>query len=770
MTNAFWIWCDNSPKLEKEACFFRKVLTLDSVPGQCQVKISADSIYRFYVNGRLVARGPQKSDRYRRYYDTVDIASALVKGVNILAAFVCHFIDDEENSRSFETGPTSVLCSLRGGFVVMSDFGGISTDRSWLVHKTGSIRFISPHLSRYATDMLAVNLRDYPYAFTARDFDDSAFQKAVIVDDTGFERFAGVTCWPLTPANIPQLRETPLKPLRMMRSNIPNAEALLERGSLKIDPGSNTFFEIDMGSLTTANLEVMFEYGSDKKVSVGITYAESYYKLDEKGQLYKGVRDDASNAVFTGETDTAELLVEYGASRPLKFETVFFRTFRFLRFDIGMSNVPIVIRDLKITEIAYPLKVEGELRAPEKERKMWDISVNTLRLCMHSTYEDCPYYEQMQYTMDTALQMKYTYQLTTDDRLARNAIDAFSASRIPDGLVKCNYPSKFTQVIPGFAMYFIEMLYDHYTCFADEKFIKKYLCIADSILQYFIQKTDPATGLFPRSDYWEFVDWVGQWHHNFGVPISKSEEINTVYHQMLVYFLKKAADLNAALGRTGIAGEYRETAQKVAEGVRKYCYNGSLGLFTDTVGREDTSVHAQFWAVLSGIAEGDPAKELMHQVLNNDRLFQCSYSMSFYLFRALEMTGHYGYSGKYLKIWEGMMENHMSTWCEDPVTQRSDCHGWSSVPIYEFSNMLLGVKPALPAYAKIRIAPFTENHQTADGTVSTVKGTVDVKWVKTAGKTVLDAKTPRGVPVEVVLNNRVFEFAGGGEIHVEAGT
>lgn len=761
MNTANWIWADKEPSLEKSVCLLRKTFSLETPPQTCPLRVSADSVYRLYVNGAVVARGPQKSDRYRRYYDTLDIAAHLRPGKNVVAAFVCHFVPDEEGSRIFETGPISVLCELRAGFWLACETLGLFTDRSWLVLPTHSYRFRSPYLSRYATDMLDVSLGEYPQDFAQPDFDDADFQRAVVVCDTEFERCGGITTWPLAPANLPRMEETPIAPRAIARSTLPGAQSLLAGESLVVPPGTAGFVELDMGELTTAHVELRLRYGSDKPAFVRLSYAESYFRLNERGELFKGVRDETENAIFDGEEDRLQLRAEYGCAKEMKFETVFFRTFRFLRIEVAEARAPIALYGLKFVKTLYPLQVRARCEAPASARALWDISVRTLRLCMHSTYEDCPYYEQMQYTMDTAIQMKYTYCLSTDDRLARNAIDAFSAARMPDGLVPCTAPAKFCQVIPGFALYYIEMLYDHYWNFADDKLLKRYFCVADSILQYFAAKVDERTGLFPRSQYWEFVDWVQQWHHNFGVPISKEEKVHTIYHEMFVYFLRRAAFLCDCLARVDMAREYRALAQRVSEGVRQYCYDAQRGFFLDTPQRRDASVHAQIWAVLAEIVSGQEARELMERTLADETLFQCSYSMTYYYLRALEMTGLYGRGEERWESWRTMMRLHMTTWSEDPVTQRSDCHGWSSLPIYEFCRATLGVTALRPGYAAIRIAPYTEKENSAEGIVACILGDISVKWWKEGGKLHLVARTPVGVPVEVALGGQTWTLDGG---------
>ena len=75
---------------------------------------------------------------------------------------------------------------------------------------------------------------------------------------------------------------------------------------------------------------------------------------------------------------------------------------------------------------------------------------------------DTPYYEQLQYIGDTRIQALISYTVGGDDRLARQALEAFNVSRIPDGITRSRYPEFPAQNIPTFSLLWIGMLRDYW--------------------------------------------------------------------------------------------------------------------------------------------------------------------------------------------------------------------------------------------------------------------------------------------------------------------
>lgn len=176
------------------------------------------------------------------------------------------------------------------------------------------------------------------------------------------------------------------------------------------------------------------------------------------------------------------------------------------------------------------------------------------------------------------------------------------------------------------------------------------------------------------------------------------------------------------------------------------------------------SQHAQVFASLTHTLHAEQARKNLEMTLLHPKEFiQCSVAMAFYLYRALQKTGLYAWTREYWKLWTKMIEDGSTTCVEDGVGQRSDCHAWGALILYELPCIVLGVSPAQSGYEVIRIAPEPGYLDHAQGEVMTPCGPVWVRW-DVRKELVLEYKVPDGVTVEVdtaALKRRVKEMTGG---------
>jgi hypothetical protein len=76
--------------------------------------------------------------------------------------------------------------------------------------------------------------------------------------------------------------------------------------------------------------------------------------------------------------------------------------------------------------------------------------------------------------------------------------------------------------------------------------------------------------------------------------------------------------------------------------------------------------------------------------------------------------------------------------------RHSLCHGWSSGPTPWLMRHVLGVTPAAPGYAQVRIAPQLAGLTYARGTVPTPRGPIEVDHRVEGGRVVSEVKLPAG--------------------------
>lgn len=481
------------------------------------------------------------------------------------------------------------------------------------------------------------------------------------------------------------------------------------------------------------------------------------------GSTSKMIRDDYSTkkSVINGFSD-----LYIAGDGVQKFVPFFYRSFRFIRMCIITKAEEIVLNNFQFIKTGYPLEVKGNFITVNNEwNQLWDISLRTLRSCMYETYMDCPYYEQLQYCMDTMLQMNYTYVISNDDRLARKAIEDFRCSILSDGMILCCAPSKINHVIPGFAFFWIFMIEEHFRHFGDISIIERYINVIEQVISYFSNHMTEES-LVGDTGGWQFVDWVNGWER--GSPISSPNELNVIYSMMFVKALKATAIMYEHTGCPDMSRKKQILSEKIIHSLFQYCYDEADGMFFDSPGKLKKSQHAQIWAVLAGVVTDQQAADIMNNTICNMQLHQVSYCMVYFLFRAMNKAGLYALTKSVWNKFLNLLPLNITTLPEDDIDQRSDCHAWSAVALYEFAIGGLGVSPDEAGYEIVRIQPQMLWLESCQGCVTTCKGVVNVSWRIKKGRFMINIDSEVSMNFHVILPSKSeFNYHNHNNIYLE---
>ena len=737
---AQWITHPDESLLDYGVFHFRKSFKLNEQPGKFIIHISADNRYRLFVNGKAVCSGPARSDPEHWSFESIDIASFLKPGNNVLAAVVWNF---------GELKPWAQF-TIKTAFIVQGNSPSeetINTDNSWKVIKDHAYSPAPASSKETSGQFVVVGPCDrvdaalYPWGWQTTNYNDNNWLPSRPLD-TGHPRGVGTDInWELTPRRIP-LMEQSLQQFGSVRrtSGDKVPEGFIEgKSTWTIAPNKKITVLLDQGVLTTGYPELVVTKG--KGSTIKLTYSESLF--DSKGS--KGNRNVIENKSIIGYSD---FFLPDGLPDRL-FRPLWFRTWRYLQMDIETTDEPLTVNSFSSEFTAYPLKENAVFESDKPILKeIWNVGWRTARLCANETYFDCPYYEQLQYVGDTRIQALISLYVSGDDRLVRNAIQNLNESQICEGLTRSRYPSANPQIIPPFSLYWVDMVNDYWTLRDDPEFIKSFLPGIENVLGWFTDRIDEKTGMLGVVEYWNFVDWAVEWPWSNegrigGVPAGGMKDGNSsILSMQFAYAAQRASELFRFYGRNTEADKYDVLAEKITKAVYNNCWDETHGYLADTPLKKEFSMHAQIFGVLTNTIPEIEQKEFVRKFMNDKKLIQPTMYFRFYLTQALKKTGLADNYLETLGLWEEMLQNGLTTFAENPDPARSDCHAWSASPDYDFLATVAGIRPGSPGFKTVEIAP-------ALGKLTFIKG----QMPHPSGNIIFDLKRKGtdGITGEVIL-------------------
>ena len=113
--NAEWIWHPPAGKMDNFYLHARKAFGLERPCPDAVVFVTAGSLYKLYVNGQFVGRGPNPSDPSRYYYDVHEVGALLRQGPNVIAATCYNYGEKAHGVLGQNWGRGGFLLELRDG-------------------------------------------------------------------------------------------------------------------------------------------------------------------------------------------------------------------------------------------------------------------------------------------------------------------------------------------------------------------------------------------------------------------------------------------------------------------------------------------------------------------------------------------------------------------------------------------------------------------------------------------------------------------------------
>ncbi len=744
-----------------------------------RLHVTADERYELYADGVRIGRGPERGDDEHWFFETYEITWPV--GAHQLVARVWSLGQQAPHAQT----------TVRHGLLVAGDGPHdalIGTGMAaWEGKRLGGYEFTGPGITWGTGANETVTAAAFAWGFERGEGDG---WEAVETVEPGFGRLPFMDWAPhlvhlLRPGMLPAMRSdpAPVPMVRQVNAAAADAESIpvlavqdlaaerrawqawLAGGRLVMPPRTARRAILDLDDYRCAYPALTVSGGRGARIH--IFWAEGLY--DPVQGIDKGNRDTIEGKQFKGAGDT--FLPDGAAGRV--FSTLWWRAGRYVELRIETADEALTLERLELEETGYPLMPAAEFAAADPRlAAAVPPMLRGLQMCMHETYMDCPYYEQLMYIGDTRLEALTTYVLTIDDRLPRKALQLFDASRrtSTNGLTASRWPARMNQVIPPFSLWWLGMIHDYAWWRGDLAFVRSLMPGVHGVLDAFAgwMGQDGLLGPVPG---WLFTDWTLGWRSwqppqapTAGVPPGADRAPSGILNWQLVYTLDRVAELEAWLGEPERAAYCRRRAQELAGATDAAFWDDTRGLYADTLEKDAFSEHAQCLALLSNHLPASRRDALRRGLLNDPALERATVYFAHYLFEAYRVLDATDNMLSRMALWFEFGAQGFRTTPEEPEPARSDCHAWGAHPLYHYHASILGVRPADFGFATVRVEPRLGSLAWARGRTPHPRGMIETEFQRTAAGTMAWRVTlPAGVAGQLHLNGNDIPLHGGNQ-------
>ncbi len=337
----------------------------------------------------------------------------------------------------------------------------------------------------------------------------------------------------------------------------------------------------------------------------------------------------------------------------------------------------VTVEEVGIIPVLYPL-TERSHKLCGLDKRIYETSVRTLRLCMNYHYEDCPWREQALYALDSRNQMLAGYYAFEETEFQRANLVLISHGVRSDGFLELTCPSVNTPAIPFFSLIYPRAVLEYIRNTGDSGILDEVLGTVEAIMHAAIARID-GSGLIRELEapYWNFYEWTDG---------SNGEKRDGGYHLILncalAYAMEAFSELCAIYGK-----DIKTDTASLKEAIVRHFYHAKTGLFHLSDGEcEKYSEMGQAFALLIGLGDGRTV-----DALKSGKLIPATLSTAAFVYDAL-LAADAANSDfvlndirtKYKKMLDAGATSFWETIDGESAFcgAGSLCHGWSAIPAY----------------------------------------------------------------------------------------
>lgn len=755
---ARWMWPSDAVDGPNQYVQFRQEFSLDSVEADARLYISADSDYTVWVNGAFAGCGQWHNYPDAKTYDTLDVSALVKPGRNVLCALVWYRGID---SLQYIADKPGLIYAVETGAARIAS-GPDATYRLKTGYRNGPIQLVTMQLGQgfeydarpdddwlsesYAptSDWSAITSTDLTAADSRGELSARPIAKLDILDRASSRVVAHglFTRGKDDPRGVSELMQTDFlsaRPYHLLFSE-PSGNVLPSDGGLvvnaaSLEDSSGFYVVIDLGREDVGffDLDITAEAGT----FVDVAWGEHL--------------DDLRVRAAVGGRNFA---FRYTCAAGLQSFTNHFLRLggRYIQLHVSGISKQFVLHYVGILPCPYPIVERGSFTSPDNfQKRIYDISVRTLHLCMHEHYEDCPWREQGLYANDSRNQALCGYYCFGDYAFPAAAFDLLGRGLKDDGFLELCAPGKLSITIPGFTMAWVQEVADHLMYSGDLDSASRQMPRIASILDHCATNLKAKNLLLsPKGErFWHFYDWAPglDGTDQTGFHKLQRDRWDAPFNLWYCLALDAVKFISETLGLSDAAHAYALEADAIRSAFHQTFWDTEKGVYRTFVGEGAPDAYnelTQAMALLAGVCPADKAAALRAKLATKDNgLVETTLSQSLYKFEALlgEPDIYAGYVFDKIEADWGYMLSRGATSFWETIKGGDDfgnagslCHGWSGIPVYFYHAYLLGIKPTKPGFREYEFRPVQGIVKEASGKVPTPHGCIIVSWEERDGQ------------------------------------